>query len=489
MRKKGLHGNAMNRSVYGRRVKVMLMVTLGMAFLLCTGVATAVATTAPPAFLMKWGSYGTGDGQFGGIQKEGDTSPFGVAVDAAGNVYVADGNNYRIEKFSPAGTFLAKWGTEGSGDGQFEGPDGIAVDNSGSVYVADPVNNCIQKFSSTGTFLLKWGTSGSGDGQFSWASAVAADRWGNVYVVDAMNYRIEKFSSTGTFLAKWGTEGSGDGQFADAESVAVDSGGNVFVTDGINNCIQKFSSTGTFLSKWGTSGSGDGQFYCANGITIDTADNIYVAEGWANYRVQEFSPTGTFLTKWGSAGSGNGQFDEDYISGIAADSNGNVYVAGAGNIQKFGSAAPASTPQPVWRFRNLKNGFYLWSADPNEKTTIINTLSGTWFYEGPAYTINTSNPLNSSTLWRFRNTRGGFYLYTADPGEKANIINTLGGTWTYEGPAYNVSMSSSGAPVWRFRNLHDGTYLYSADPNEKNTIVATLGRTWFLEGVAYYIAP
>jgi hypothetical protein len=147
-------------------------------------------------------------------------------------------------------------------------------------------------------------------------------------------------------------------------------------------------------------------------------------------------------------------------------------------------------PTSVWRFRNLRNGFYLWSADPSEKATIINTLSGTWLYEGPAYTINTSNPLNSSPLWRFRNIRGGFYLYTADPNEKTTIINTLSGTWTYEGPAYNVSMNSSGnAPVWRFRNLHDGTYLYSADPNEKNTIVNTLGSTWQLEGPAYYLAP
>jgi photosystem II stability/assembly factor-like uncharacterized protein len=160
-----------------------------------------------------------------------------------------------------------------------------------------------------------------------------------------------------------------------------------------------------------------------------------------------------------------------------------------GNITVTASFAISQNLMPVWRFRNLKNGFYLWSADPNEKATIVNTLSATWLLEGVAYNINTSNPLNSSPLWRFRNIRGGFYLYTADPGEKATIINTLGGTWTYEGPAYNVSMSSSGAPVWRFRNLHDGTYLYSADPNEVATIVATLKSTWLLEGVAYYLAP
>jgi hypothetical protein len=143
----------------------------------------------------------------------------------------------------------------------------------------------------------------------------------------------------------------------------------------------------------------------------------------------------------------------------------------------------------VYRFRNLQNGFYLWSADENEKATIIATLANTWKYEGVAYKVNTANALNQSPLWRFVNIRGGYYLYTANPAEKATIIANLSGTWRYEGPAYKVSTNSSGSPVWRFRNLQNGTYLYSADPNEKNTIVATLKTTWLLEGPAYYLAP
>ena len=96
---------------------------------------------------------------------------------------------------------------------------------------------------------------------------------------------------------------------------------------------------------------------------------------------------------------------------------------------------------------------------------------------------------NTAPLWRFRNIRGGFYLYTADPAEKDTIIRTLASTWRCEGPAYSVSTLSSGAPVWRFRNKNNGTYLYSADVNEKNTIVNTLSKTWQLEGPAYYLAP
>ena len=92
----------------------------------------------------------------------------------------------------------------------------------------------------------------------------------------------------------------------------------------------------------------------------------------------------------------------------------------------------------VYRFRNLKNGYYLWTADENEKTAIINTLSSTWNYEGVAYRINTANPLNSSPLWRFRSVLGGFYLFSADASEKSTIIATLSRTWAYEGFAYSV---------------------------------------------------
>ena len=80
--------------------------------------------------------------------------------------------------------FVTKWGSSGSGDGQFNYPYGVAVDSSGNVYVADTTNNRIQKFSSEGTFITKWGSVGSGDGQFYYPTGVAVDPLGYVYVAD-----------------------------------------------------------------------------------------------------------------------------------------------------------------------------------------------------------------------------------------------------------------------------------------------------------------
>ncbi|MCX6689223.1 MAG: SBBP repeat-containing protein, partial [Methanoregula sp.] len=136
-------------------------------------------------FVTKWGTLGSSYGQF--------SEPWSVAVDSSDNVYVADFGNYRIQKFSPDGTYLAWWRTQDSGGVQYH-PYGVAVDSSGNVYVADHDNNRIQKFSSTGTFLTKWGTQGTGDGQLYFPWGLVVDSSDNVYVADYNNNRIQKFS-------------------------------------------------------------------------------------------------------------------------------------------------------------------------------------------------------------------------------------------------------------------------------------------------------
>src|SRR5436309_631518 len=141
----------------------------------------ATVGAQPLVYLTQWGSQGSGNGQF--------NYPYGVATDAAGNVYVADNGNHRIQKFTDAGTYLTQWGSLGSGDGQFYAPWGVATNAAGDVYVADRGNACIQKFTGTGTYLTRWGSLGNGDGQFNafGPSGVATDATGNVYVSDSGN--------------------------------------------------------------------------------------------------------------------------------------------------------------------------------------------------------------------------------------------------------------------------------------------------------------
>jgi hypothetical protein len=263
--------------------------------------------------------------------------PRSMAIDSAGNVYVADTENHRIQKFSSSGAFITKWGSKGSGDAEFDWPSGLAIDGAGNVYVADTQNNRIQKFSSSGTFITKWGSEGAGNGELDCPTGVAIDGVGNVYVVDRDNHRVQKFSSLGAFVTKWGTEGTGDGKFQEPNGVAIDGAGNVYVADAQNNRIQKFSSSGAFITKWGTEGAGDGELDNPFGLAIDGAGNVYVVEFY-NYRIQKFTSSGAFVTKWGSYGFGNGEFRRP--TGVAIDSAGNVYVADTQNnrIQKFSSS-------------------------------------------------------------------------------------------------------------------------------------------------------
>jgi hypothetical protein len=251
-------------------------------------------------FVTKWGSYGTGDGEF--------NNPSGIAVDSNGYIYVADTYNHRIQKFDSGRNFVTKWGSYGSGVNQFNTPYSIAVDSSNYLYVADSGNDRVQKCDSSGNFVGNWGSSGTGDSQFDDSAAVAIDSSGNVYVVDTFNHRIQKFTSNGGFLGWWGRDNLGSTGWH-----------------------------GPGFGRTGAQGSGDGEFSWPRGIAVDSLDNVYVTDQ-GNFRIQKFTSSGTFVTKWGSEGTGDRQFKVPWD--IAADSSNNVYVADDYNsrIQKFTSS-------------------------------------------------------------------------------------------------------------------------------------------------------
>ena len=243
-------------------------------------------------------------------------TPYGVAVDKNANVYVADCGNNRIRKITPNGnvTTLAGFGVAGYADGQgvltnFNAPIGVAVDAIGNVYVADYGNHRIRKITPSGnvTTLAGSGIASYADGQgtgasFNYPSGVAVDASGNIYVGDQQNNRIRKITPNGnvTTLAGFGVAGYADGQgvltnFNAPIGVAVDAIGNVYVADYGNHRIRKITPSGNVTTLAGsgykdTSGVGtysDGSttsasFNVPSGVAVDGSGNVYVADMWNN---------------------------------------------------------------------------------------------------------------------------------------------------------------------------------------------------------------
>ena len=310
------------------------------------------------------------------------SAPQGVAVDATGNIYVADYGNRRIRKVSSAGTIatVAGDGILGvSGDGgpatgaSLSGPLGVAVDATGNIYVADTGNSRIRKVSSAGTITTVAGNGimgFSGDGGPATGASlyqperIAVDAVGNIYVADAYNYRIRKVSPAGiiTTVAGNGIRGfSGDGEPATAAElsaygVAVDAAGNIYVADWLSKRIRKVSPAGIITTVAGNGGSrfsGDGGPATGAGldpvgVAVDAAGDLYIAD-INNNRIRKVSAAGTIATV---AGNGDGWFSGDggaataaslyWPRGVAVDAGGNMYVVDHGNHQ-IRRVSPAGT--------------------------------------------------------------------------------------------------------------------------------------------------
>jgi DNA-binding beta-propeller fold protein YncE len=214
-----------------------------------------------------------------GTEKAEFDSPTGIAVDANGNVLVADTNNDRIEKFSPSGTFLSTIGTKGRGRGQLAEPNGIAVDRAGNIYVAEVGDHRVQKLAPDGTFIGEWKGPEPG---FYGPRRVAIGPDDSVYVVDQGHNRVVRFNQDGTTLQTWGSSGSGDGQLNDPTSLGVDPASNrVYVADPINSRIQVFDSNGKFLTKWPVPEWGEGAGF--EDLAIDLqAGRLYASSAHVN---------------------------------------------------------------------------------------------------------------------------------------------------------------------------------------------------------------
>jgi len=301
--------------------------------------------------------------------------------------------------------FSKKWGTLGTGAGNFKNPAGVVVSPSGVIYVADTGNNRIQMFKLAspcprGTvqivsgvcYVKAWGTFGSANGQFKSPSDLALDSSGHLIVVDIGNNRIQMFSGNGAFVKTWNTDGAGTAQFVSIMGVATDTSTNdIYLAvagapipeepgQWIPGSLHKFriaspcpSSTTEvipgicFIARWeyGLHNSPPQTREKLAGVAVNsTTHEVYVSdyEDFQHppshpdvYRIIKKTGNGGYLGEWGSTGSGDGQFS--FPSALAVDPSGRVYVADTGNnriqmfqIQRFQVSIPCPAGTVLIKF-------------------------------------------------------------------------------------------------------------------------------------------
>jgi len=282
--------------------------------------------------------------------------PTGIAVDASGNLYVADQGNNVIRKISPAGvvTTLAGTGQAGSANGistlaTFNQPSGVAVDVAGNLYVLDYGNSLIRIIEHpagySGAQFTLVNTLATGLGATTGIGVDTLNNSTTVYASEGVFYQIEDVSPSGLVTVVAGSvPGSNNGvgtaaSFDQPQGLAVDASGNVYVADAGNNLIRMigpFAIVSTFAG-YGGAGSNNGAgplsaaFNHPMGVAVDKAGNVYVADT-GNNLIRKISTTGvvTWLAGNGQSGSANGlgyaaTFNNP--QGVAVDAEGNVYVA------------------------------------------------------------------------------------------------------------------------------------------------------------------
>lgn len=271
---------------------------------------------SPTGVVTTFAGSGTGGAIVNGTgTAAGFYSPYGITADASGNLYVGEYSNQAVRKITPAGevTTLAGNGTTGNLNGTgvaatFNQPVGLAVDASGNVFIADYLNNLIRKITPAGvvTTFAGSGTAALTDGTgtaaaFNGPFALVFDAGGNLIVADYLNHAVRKITPAGvvTTIAGNGTAGYVDAsgtaaRFNRPAGLAIDAAGNIFICDAQNNRVRKISAAGTVttLAGSGNAGAAEGtgvaaEFNYPLGLCADFAHStLYIAD-FGNHRIRK----------------------------------------------------------------------------------------------------------------------------------------------------------------------------------------------------------
>ncbi|WP_380156155.1 cell wall-binding repeat-containing protein [Kineococcus sp. R86509] len=297
--------------------------------------------------------------------------PYGVAVDATGNVYIADTRNHRVEKIDTSGNLSVIAGTGVAGipisgtatASPLNNPSGVAIDAAGNVYIADTRNHRVEKVDTHGMLSVIAGTGVAGATITGTATAsplnlpygVAVDASGNVYVADMRNNQIDKVNTSGMLSVIAGTGARGvpiagaatASSLTDPTGVALDTAGNVYIADQSNQRIEKVNPSGVLSIVAGNGNAGiaptpgpatASALSYPSGVAVDAAGNVYIADQSGN-RVEKVDTAGNLTVIAGTGANGPAIAGPattsplNFPSGVAVDAAGNVYVADQGNHQ------------------------------------------------------------------------------------------------------------------------------------------------------------
>ena len=421
-------------------------------------------------------------------------APWGVAVDPAGDVFIGDYYNYRVRKIGTDGNIstLAGNGLNGyPGDGgpatasQLAQPKAVAVDSAGNLYIADTFGNTVRKVTPDGTVTRLAGTGlrgYSGDGgpataaQLNRPRGIAVDSTGNVYISDTDNQRVREVTTDGKIntFAGVGVAGfSGDGAapnlagLSSPSGLTVDSSGNLFIADLANNVVREVSG-GIILTIAGAFNPGyfgDGNaatralLNSPSNLALDSAGNLYIAD-YFNHAIRKV----TLATKIISTVAGNGiqGYSGDAAAatsaklflpwGVAVDSSGNIFIGDSGNnvIREVASSGNITTVAG-----NFASGpGYTGDGGPATSAQLNGASSLVVSSSGNVYVADTNNnvirlltPAGSHALLSVTATHSGFFQPGQTGAAYSVVVSNATGAGATSGAVTVTATASAGFTV------------------------------------------
>ena len=459
------------------RLKCIVAITTCVLFLCAFTLEAQIITTIA-------GNGTSGFGGDGGAANIASLSfPTGIALDAVGNIYIADWGNNRIRKVNKNGiinTFAGNGYKDSLGNGVYSGdggaatsaslfsPTGVAVDSLGNIYIADRDNNVIRKVNTNGVISTVAGNgykdsfgngAYSGDGGAATSASlynptgVAVDSAGNIYIADQSNQRIRKVDTQGIIST---VVGNGDYGFngdnntasgatlANPSSVAVDASGNLFIADQSNNRIRKVNNNGVISTAAGngTKGYSGDSGIATNaslaypyGIALDYWGNIYISEHGNNVirKVNSYGVISTVVGNGTKGYMGDGGIATiatlNGTEGVSVDAAGNIYIADAGNnrirkvtnvntvpvtLSSFKVTANNKTIKTTWHTSTEINtaNFIIQHCTDGSSFTDIGTVKAIGLGENN-YQFTDKNPANGINYYRIKSIdKDGVNSYT-----------------------------------------------------------------------------